>query len=102
MNNIKLICASLIAVLLFYGCDQGIDGITQVAPGADATAPQVKINYPTEGVKIKVPAVLASITVDFEVTDDIEIAKVDVMLDGSKIGSYSDFEDYRRLLVKDL
>src|SRR5690606_5578438 len=45
---------------------------------------------------------VTSITVDFEVTDDIEIATVDVLLDGSKIGSYSSFKDYRRFLVKDL
>ncbi len=102
MKNIKRFCASLVAVFLFYGCDQGIDPITQVDPGADVTAPQVKINYPTDGVKIKVLDVVTSITIDFEVTDDIEIATVEVMLDGANIGSYSDFKDYRRLLVKDL
>ena len=61
MKNIKLICASLVAVFLFYGCDQGIDAITQVDPGTDATAPQIKVNYPTEGVKIKVLEVVTSI-----------------------------------------
>ncbi|MCM4167422.1 hypothetical protein KCTC52924_01083 [Arenibacter antarcticus] len=102
MKNLKLICASLIAVFFFYGCDQGIDAITQVDPGTDATAPQIKINYPTEGVKIKVLDVVTSITIDFEVTDDIEIAKIDVMLDGGKIGTYSSFKDYRRFMEKDL
>ena len=102
MKNIKRICASLIAVFLFYACDQGIDAITQIDPGTDATAPQVKVNYPTEGVKIKVLEVVTSIAIDFEVTDDIEIAKVDVMLDGSNIGTFSSFKDYRRFLVKDL
>ncbi|SHJ38843.1 Concanavalin A-like lectin/glucanases superfamily protein [Arenibacter nanhaiticus] len=102
MKNSIRICASLIALFLFYGCDQGIDSLTQVDPGTDATAPQVKINYPTDGVKIKVLEGVTSITIDFEVTDDIEIAKVDVTLDGGKIGTYSNFKDYRRLLVKDL
>ena len=102
MKNIKLIYVSLIAVFLFYGCDQGIDAITQVDPGADVTAPQIKVNYPTEGVKIKVLDVVTSITIDFEVTDDIEIAKVDVMLNGANIGTFSEFKDYRRFLKKDL
>lgn len=102
MKKLKYIFTCLVAVFLFYGCDQGIDGITQVAPGPDAAAPQVKINYPTEGVKIKVPSMVATITVDFEVTDDIEIVSVEVMIDGIGIGSYSNFKDYRRLLVNDL
>ncbi|GGW28526.1 LamG domain-containing protein [Arenibacter certesii] len=102
MKSIKLLCASLIAVFFFYGCDQGIDAITQVDPGADATAPQIKVNYPTDGVKIKVLDVVTSITIDFEVTDDIEIAKVDVMLNGANIETFSEFKDYRRFLKKDL
>jgi len=102
MKNIKYVLSSLIMVVLFYGCDQGIDPISEVAPIADASAPVIKINAPTEGLKIKVNEVLASVTVDFEVTDDIEVASVKVAIDGSQIGSYDTFKDYRRFLVDDL
>ncbi|NAS12416.1 LamG-like jellyroll fold domain-containing protein [Poritiphilus flavus] len=93
----------LFAALLFaLGCDNGIDSITQVDPGADASAPQVQINFPQEGTTIKVLEAVTSITIDFEVTDDIEVASVAVTLDGKNIGSFSGFKDYRRVLVDDL
>ncbi len=98
----KYILTCIIAAVLLYSCDQGIDPITKVEPGADATAPVVTINYPTEGVKIKVLEVVTSITLDFEVTDDIEIAKVDVVLDGKNIRTLDNFKDYRRVLIDDL
>ncbi len=101
MKNLKYILASWVAVFLFYGCDQGIDGITQIDPGADASAPVVKINFPVQGSKIKVLEVVTSITIDFEVTDDIEVASVSVFLDGAKIGDFTNFKDFRRVLVKD-
>ena len=102
MKNLKLIVSCLIAVFLFYSCDNGIDSITQVDPGADASAPQVIINFPLEGTTIKVLEIVTSITIDFEVTDDIEVAKVVATLDGKNIGSFSNFKDYRRVLIDDL
>lgn len=102
MKQIKYISGVLVAMLLFYACDQGIDGITFVDPGADTTAPQVTINYPLEGTTIKVLEAVTSITVDFEVTDDIEVASIQALVDGQNIASMSDFKDYRRVLVDDL
>ena len=102
MKELKLIISCLVAGFLFYSCDNGIDAITQVAPGADASAPEVIVNFPLEGTTIKVLETVTSITIDFEVTDDIEVAKVAVNLDGKQIGSYSNFKDYRRVLVDDL
>lgn len=103
MKNVKNILFVLMATIIFYGCDQGIDPITEVAPGADASAPVVKINAPTEGSTIKVLETVTSLTIDFEVTDDIEIGTIDVTLDGTKIESYNGgFKDYRRVLVDDL
>ena len=102
MKKLKLIIGCLLAGFLFYSCDNGIDAITQVDPGADASAPAVTVNFPQEGTTIKVLETVTSITIDFEVTDDIEVAKVDVNLDGKKIGSFSSFKDYRRVLVDDL
>ncbi|HMB65032.1 MAG TPA: LamG-like jellyroll fold domain-containing protein, partial [Eudoraea sp.] len=102
MKKLKDILTCVLAISLLYSCDQGIDSITQVDPGADASAPQVVINFPTEGGTIKVLETVTSITIDFEVTDDIEVAKVDVLLDGKNIGNFSDFKDYRRVLMNDL
>lgn len=98
MKNLKLICASLATVLLFYSCDQGIDPITEVAPGTDASAPQITINSPTEGLAIKVFEEVTALSVALEVTDDIEIATISVLLNGSEIAKFSSFKDYRRAL----
>lgn len=93
----------MVAVLFAYGCDEGIDSLTQVDPGADESAPQVSINAPTEGNVIQVPSETTSITVDFQVTDDIEVGSIVVMLDGRQIADYNGgFKDYRRVLVDDL
>ncbi len=99
LHNIVLI---LTILFLFNGCKDGIDEITQVDPGADTSAPVIKINRPLEGTQIKVPDVITSITIDFEITDDIEIQSVVVLMDGAEIASYSEFKDYRRFLIKDL
>ena len=84
--------------MLFYGCDQGIDSITEVAPGADASAPQITINKPTEGQAIKVFEDVTTLDIGLEVTDDIEIANIVVLLDGLEIAKFSSFKDYRRAL----
>ncbi|MEH6681764.1 MAG: LamG-like jellyroll fold domain-containing protein [Sediminicola sp.] len=102
MKNITNSFFGISSLLLLWSCDQGIDSITQVDPGSDASSPVVSINYPTEGMAIKVLETLTSITLDFEVTDDIEVASVAVMIDGNTIKTYSDFKDYRRLVVDDL
>lgn len=96
MKNIKIIIASLLFLLFAAACNEGIDPITAVAPGADASAPVVTIKYPTEGVKIQVPELLATINIQFEVTDDIELKSISVLMDGTELTSYASFKDYRR------
>lgn len=97
-NNI--IYLTTLLVVLFMGCNEGIDPITRVDPGPDQTAPVIDIQYPTEGTAIMVFEVVTSIDIKFEVTDDIEISTVKVDMDGTEIASYSsaDFPDYRRFL----
>lgn len=102
MKNFKHIFTSLSVLFLLFSCDQGIDGITEVDPGSDASSPVVTINYPTEGTKIKVQETVTTIMIDFEVTDDIEVASVSVLIDGDVIKNYNEFKDYRRVLVDDL
>ncbi len=80
---------------MFVSCDDGIDPITEVDPGADATAPQITVNYPTEGTEIQVFEAATTLDIDLEVTDDIEIDVVRVLLDGSEIARFDTFTDYR-------
>ncbi|MCB0460377.1 MAG: LamG domain-containing protein [Flavobacteriaceae bacterium] len=101
MKNIfKYILGSLL--IFFISCNDGIDGITKVEPGVDQTAPTIKINKPIDGFKLKVPEAIATITIDFEVRDDIEIGSISVAIDGSEIENYSEFKDYRIFMMDDL
>ncbi len=102
MKQIKILSAYVAVALLVWGCDQGIDSITPVDPPVDASAPAVNISSPTEGQTIKVNEELGSVDINFEVSDDVEVAFVKVMVDGSEINSYTSFKDYRRLVVNDL
>ncbi|WP_422081960.1 LamG-like jellyroll fold domain-containing protein [Ulvibacterium sp.] len=102
MKAIKYCITSVVAIVLFYGCDQGIDGITEVDPGPDTSAPQITINSPADGLSLKVNEELTSVPIRFEATDDIELGSVRVIMDGTQIASYSSFKDYRRFIVEDL
>jgi len=102
MKIFKNIWMGLIALVLVTSCTQGIDPITPLDPGADESAPVITLNYPVQGTEIQLPEVVSSITIDFEVTDDIEIGNVKVLYDGTEIASYSSFMDYRRLVVDTL
>ncbi|MBO0323773.1 LamG domain-containing protein [Muricauda sp. CAU 1633] len=85
-------------VLLVVSCNEGIDSITEIAAGADETAPQITINYPTEGTQIQVFEEVTSLDIDIEVTDDIEVKDVKVMLNGTQIANFNSFTDYRIVL----
>ena len=95
MKHINYILTVIAAVTLL-SCDYDLDPITEIAPGADASAPELVISYPTQGTFIRVPEELASITIKFETTDDIELQSVVVTIDGTSIATYDSFTDYRR------
>ena len=96
MKSIKNIFACLFFLAFAAACNEGIDSITAVAPGTDASAPVVTIKYPTEGVKIQVPELVTSVNIQFEATDDIELKSISVKIDGTEIVNYAEFKDYRR------
>jgi hypothetical protein len=102
MKTFKKIIISIVALAFIAGCNEGIDPITQVNPGTDQSAPVITISNPIEGVPIQKPEVVSSIVIQFEATDDIELGSVKVLYDGTEIASYSDFKDYRRLIVDTL
>lgn len=94
---IKYIMASML-LLGVVACNEGIDPITQVAADADEASPVVIINAPVDGAKFKVNDPVISVDIDFEVTDDIEVGTIKVLIDGTEIASMSEFKDYRRVL----
>ncbi|MAM18663.1 MAG: hypothetical protein CME35_06815 [Gramella sp.] len=94
-SNIKFF-GFILSIFLFASCEyDGIDPITEVDPGADAGAPVVTIISPAEGNTIKVLEEVSSVTIKFKVEDDIEVASVQVMVDGNEVASMNDFLDYR-------
>ncbi len=96
INKIFFGCLSLL--LVFSSCNDGIDPITEVDPGADVGAPQVTIISPSEGTAIKVFEEVTTLNIKIEVTDDIEVELISILLNGTEITSFSDFKDYRRAL----
>jgi len=82
-----------------FSCNDGIDPIAPVAPGEDMTAPVVAITYPKEGTLVRLKQDVGPITMQFESVDDIEIKKIDVILDGQTINTFDSFIDYRRAVI---
>jgi hypothetical protein len=100
MKMTRNILALSMLLLFAAACDKGIDPISPLNPGADATAPAIKIIAPVEGYEIKVPDLVSPLTIQLEVTDDIELQSVSISLDGKELTSYTTFKDYRRLLAE--
>jgi hypothetical protein len=90
----------MVTLAFFAGCTEGIDPITKVDPGPDASNPVVTIKAPLDGTKIQVPELITSVNIQFEATDDIELKTVSVLMDGTEIDSYNQFKDYRRAVVE--
>jgi len=93
-----LIVASLLMVLAI-SCNKGIDPISSVAPGPDTAAPAVLITYPLDGIPISMPDSIVTVTFKFEASDDIELKKVSLQLDGAEIATFTSFIDYRRAVL---
>lgn len=98
MKIVKIMFVGVLTAMIINACNEGIDPITPVDPGPDESAPSVTIKFPLEGTKIQVPDMVADITIEFEVTDDIEVKEVQLLMDGTQIASFSEFKDYRRFL----
>ncbi|PQV51424.1 concanavalin A-like lectin/glucanase superfamily protein [Jejuia pallidilutea] len=101
MKTLKHTFFGFLALLLVFACNDGIDPITEVDPGPDSGAPQVTLKYPTDGTKIKVNDPVVAINIEFEVTDDIEVETISVLINNNEITSMSgNFKDYRRVLAE--
>ncbi|HIC32626.1 MAG TPA: LamG domain-containing protein [Flavobacteriaceae bacterium] len=95
MKKLSAYILAFIALTIMSSCDEGIDPITSVSPGADAGPPTVVINSPNDGDVISEFKLTSSVQIDFDVEDDIEIQMISVDLDGEQLAIYNSFTDYR-------
>lgn len=98
MKILNYFLISIISLFFVVACNEGIDPITEMPPGTDASAPVITVNFPAEGTEIKRPEAVSSIDIKFEVTDDIELGSIQVLINGAEIASFGDFRDYRRAI----
>lgn len=94
--------AGMALIAIMAACQRGgIDGISQVAPGADKAEPTLDLVYPINGTKVQVKEDVAKIVIKFNAGDDIEVGHIAVNLDGKQIGTFtgSSYPDYRRVLL---
>lgn len=96
MKKINKLVIGLVTLIFVFSCNDGIDPISQVDPGADAGAPTVNITYPIDGASIPSVSLESSINVAFNVSD-IEIMSITVAMNGTQIASFDSgsFVDYR-------
>ncbi len=100
MKVLKYILMLTVAAIFATSCNEGIDPISQVDPGPDSADPVITIKSPTQGLAIEVDSLVVSILVQLEVTDDIELKSVSVLLDNTEINNMTTFRDYRRALME--
>jgi len=81
---------------LSVSCNKGLDPITPISPRADEDVPVIVIGFPTEGKVIRSTEEVSSATFELVASDDIELKSVVIQLDGTEIGNYTSFKDYRK------
>ncbi|HRO48003.1 LamG-like jellyroll fold domain-containing protein [Agriterribacter sp.] len=90
------IITGIVLSLSFIACKKGyIDPISKVAVGNDEQAPTVEIVSPSADIQYPAITEAANFDFKFNVSDDIELSKVDISLDGNLLESYTSFIDYR-------
>ena len=95
-NILKFSFIGLGLLLSVTACKKDyIDPISKVEAGSDALAPTVDIITPSSDLQYPATTNAADFDFKFNVKDDIEMAKVDISLDGTLLKSYTSFVDYR-------
>ena len=98
MKVLKNILILAVLTVFAAACNEGIDPITPLDPGPDAATPVVGVISPVEGYHWDVDSLIASVRIQVEVTDDIELKSVEFLMDGVKFAEFAEFRDYRRFL----
>lgn len=98
MNALKyVICA--MAVISMAACKDGyIDSISSVDPGTDQKDPTINIIAPVEGYQLRVKEDVATIAVQIDAADDVEIGTVSAKLDNVEFANFNSFKDYRHFM----
>mgnify|MGYP002377738091 CR=1 FL=1 len=90
------IIIGIVFSLSLAACKKGyIDPISKVDPGNDEQPPALDILSPSADIQYPATTDAANFDFKFNVTDDIELSKVDISLDGALLRSYTNFIDYR-------
>jgi len=96
MKSLKYLFFCTLIAVFSVSCKKGLDPINPVDPGPDLLPPVVLITDPTEGKVVLSTDSVGPVTFKFSASDDIALKSVTVVLDGTEIGSYISFTDYRR------
>ena len=100
MKILKYIVLFCGVAILSAACQEGyIDPVKPLAPGQDLEPPAVTISSPVNGYQIKVKEELGTIRIMGEVRDDIELESVTITLNGLQIYNFTQFVDFRRLVL---
>ena len=87
-----------VLVIMTLACNDGyIDDINAVEPGPDQDPPTISITSLTDTVAMPFTQVESDLEITFSVSDDIELGNVTVSFNGTNVGSYDAFIDYRNL-----
>lgn len=97
MKTYSKIVMVVLSLFVLNACEQSyIDEISKVDPGTDESGPVVTVTSPAGDVNA--PSDVSEVSIQFEVVDDIELKSVSVQLNGTSLGSYDQFKDYRRFI----
>lgn len=100
-NNIWKLWIFILSIFVLQGCQD----LEQPPLGDYLTdGPIINLNYPSPGGSTVIQSAdeFASITINFEVTDDIEITNISVDVDGVEISNVSSFSDVKSVVVDNL
>jgi hypothetical protein len=61
----------------------------------DTVAPVVSITHPADGSTVQSTEATVSVTVEYQVTDNVEITSVVIEFDGTQVAEQTSFTDYR-------
>ncbi|HLN54218.1 MAG TPA: LamG domain-containing protein [Lentimicrobium sp.] len=99
MKILKTIFMCSLFAMFTVGCEQELDEITPVKPGADTEDPTLVINFPIAGKVVRVMPDNPAVNLTVTVTDDIELKSVTFDVDGQEVGKTESFKDYRRAVL---
>lgn len=99
MKILKTIFICSLFAMFTISCEQELDPIKSVKPGADVEDPTVVINFPIAGKVVRVMPDNPVVNLTVTALDDIELKSVTFKVDDQVVGTKESFLDYRRAIV---